>query len=223
MRSSACADRALDASRAPRSARRAALSSRSRRSASGVCVGENNRPLKGVTRRSPARQPVCASRAMARSASQSPGGGGSCSAASRNPRGCSSPGRWGATEGPALALQRTAGRACGRRSSAPARSCPRRQTVFARPSPPGRHTQCWPAGGLCRRRARTGFRPTLRGRLAQRSTNTGWRADPIRPRAREAIAVSLGPDPSAVAPRQVQQSSANASGLSSARSRSMSR
>ena len=65
-------DRQRAASTAPRTARLAASSSRSRRSASGVRAGANRRPLNGVTRRSPARHPAWASRAIARSASHSP-------------------------------------------------------------------------------------------------------------------------------------------------------
>ncbi len=38
----------------------------------GACVGEKSRPLNGGTRRVPARQPRCASRAIAWSASHSP-------------------------------------------------------------------------------------------------------------------------------------------------------
>ena len=65
-------------------ARLAASSSRSRRSASGVRAGANRRPLNGVTRRSPARQPACARRAIARSASHSPTAVCGCSAAERS-------------------------------------------------------------------------------------------------------------------------------------------
>ncbi len=62
-------------------ARRAASSSRSRRSASGVRAGANKRPLNGVTRRSPARQPAWASRPIARRASHKPTAPRGCSAA----------------------------------------------------------------------------------------------------------------------------------------------
>ena len=41
--------------------------------ANGVRAGANSRPLKGVTKRSPARHPACANRAIARSASHMPG------------------------------------------------------------------------------------------------------------------------------------------------------